>query len=654
MTEYLAFGLLGLGAGALYAALALGLVLTYQSSGVVNFGHGALAMYSTYTYVLLANHGDLLNPFPGPARIHLGDLPAPVCFAITMVVATVLALLLFVLVFRPIRNGSALTKVVASVGVMVTLQSIVTLRTPGGDQVLPSILPSEAVSVLGIRIAQDRLWILALVLALTAVLVVVFRATRFGLATRAVAQCEKGALVLGYSPSTIGAANWVLGSCVAAAVGILVVSMTGLNATRFSLFIVPALGAALVARFESLVVAVGTGLALGAAEAVLQRLLLDVPPLATAGLAQGLPFLLIIGVMAFRGAGLPQRGEEHQRTLPHAHPPRASGRYVAISAVLVVVSGAVLDGSDRVALITSLIGILLCLSLVVPTGFLGQTSLAQMTFAGVGGFGVAKLTSDLGVPFPIAPLLAAAAAMLVGLVLGLPALRVRGVNLAILTIGASVAVQSMVFQNADLTGGANGSRVARPTIAGINLGISGDVAFEYPRYAFVLTVGAFLLAVTVLVLNLRRSATGRQMLAVRGGERAAEASGIDVRSIKLFGFALSAFIAGLAGALMGYQQGQISFSSFSPFASLAVLATAYLGGIANVSGAVIGGLAFANGVFVLILDRIVELGPSGHSLLAGLLVVWYAVVHPSGLAGDLLRVAERVRARRGPSTTGAS
>jgi len=170
-----------------------------------------------------------------------------------------------------------------------------------------------------------------------------------------------------------------------------------------------------------------------------------------------------------------------------------------------------------------------------------------------------------------------AAAVPVGLLIGLPALRVRGVNLAVITLAAAAAIDALVFNPSWFSGGLGGRTVPPPTIFGLNLGVAAGNS--YPRVVF----GVFLLVVVTLVglsvARMRGSATGRMLIAVRSNERAAAAAGIRVAPAKLFAFALSAFIAGLGGGLLGYLQGTVSAPTFATFTSLSLLAIAYVAGI---------------------------------------------------------------------------
>jgi branched-chain amino acid transport system permease protein len=279
-----------------------------------------------------------------------------------------------------------------------------------------------------------------------------------------------------------------------------------------------------------------------------------------------------------------------------------------------------LHGQDRLALDTSLVGALVCLSIVVLTGWSGQISLAQMAFAGVAGFSLSRLSVDVGIPFPAAPVLAAILAAVAGLVVGLPALRARGVSLAVVTLAGGVAVEEVVFKSPVLTKGFGGSRVPVPGLFGVRLEPSGP--------GFGLLVLAVLLVTALGLAWLRSSGAGRRLLAVRANERAAAAVGIDVTVARLGAFAVSAFLAGVAGTLLGYQQGQLSFASFGAFVSLSYLAVAYLGGIAGIGGALLGGLLVPSGLVFTLLDL------GRYQLLAsGLGLVAVTVVAPGGLTG---------------------
>lgn len=629
---YLVFAVLGLGAGAVYATLALGLVLEHRVSGVVNFAHGAMAAYATYAFVELRSSGDLVLPLVGvPARFHVADrLPFWASLTVAVLLAAAVGLVVNALVFRPLRTAPPLARVVASVGVLITVQAVVVLRFGPGNRPVAPVLPNRPVSLAGAVVPRDRLLLAGVVVILTAVLWAVYRYTRFGLASRAMADDPATAALLGHPTGRLATANWVAASVLAGVGGILVAPITALDPTTYTLLVVPALAAALVGRLSSFTVTAAAALALGIAQSELVLLQDRFGWLPSVGLREGLPLVVIIVAMAVAGRVVPDRSEVVERRLPAA--PR--GRRVLVPATAGVVAVAValfaLGPEDRLGLITSLIGAAVCLSLVLLTGWAGQISLAQMTFAGMAGFGLSKFGQGLGVPFPIAPLIAATVAAVAGLALGLPALRVRGANLAVVTLAGGVAVDELVFRNPGLTGGFGGSTVPSPSLLGLDLGIGrgGD----YPSPVFGLLALAVVAGLALALVAVRRGRSGRRLLAVRANERGAAAAGVDVVGVKLGAFTASAFVAGAAGALLGYSQGNLSYGSFGVFVSLTFLAVAYVGGIASVGGALVGGALVGGGLVFTLLDHVAHWGRY-QPLVVGLGLVVASVVRPDGLAG---------------------
>ncbi len=617
----LVFLLLGLGAGAVYASLGLGLVVVHRVSGVVHVAHGAVAAYVAYVFVELRTAGDLVLPV---GRLDLGEeVPFTAAFAISLGVAAAVGLLAYGLVFRPLRGAPALAGLVASVGLMGTLQALIVLRFGASGRPVPAILPSEQVSLFGAEVPRDRLLLAAIVVTAAAVLWAVYRFTRFGLASRAAADDTTGVALLGWSPDRLAATNWVVASVLAGVGGILVAPVTGLDPVTTTLLVVPALAAALVGRLVSFSATVAAALALGMAQSLILLLQDNYPWVPRSGIREALPLVVIVLALSLgAGARLARAGSG---TGPGSRLPLAGRpRRVTLLATAGTLVGAVgvlgLQGQDRMALVTSLIGALVCLSIVVLTGWSGQISLAQMAFAGVAGFSLSRLATGVGIPFPVAPLLAAALAAVAGLLVGLPALRARGVSLAVVTLAGAVVVEEVVFKSPTLTGGFAGSRVPAPSVVGWRL--------EPADPAFGLLVLAVLVATAVGLARLRMGAAGRQLLAVRANPRAAAVAGVDVTVIRLTAFALSAFLAGVAGALLGYQQGQLSFGSFGVFVSLAYLAVAYLGGIAGIGGALVGGLLVPNGLAFTLLD----LGRY-QLLVSGLGLMLVTVLAPGGLTG---------------------
>ncbi len=638
--------MLGLGAGAVYAGLGMGLLITFRGSGVINFAQGAFAMYATLFFLELRETGDMVFPWAGvPARFHLVDDPGtPVAFAVTMVVAALIGFVVYALVFRPLRHSPPLARVVASVGVMLTLQALAVLRFGTGTRTAKPIFPSEAVELFGVDIPRDRFYLTGVVILMAVVLWLIFQRTTFGLATTAAATNERMSTLLGYSSQRIAAINWVLASVVGAITGILVSPITSVNAAGFTLFVVPALAAVLVGRLSSFGITAAAGLGLGAIQSTVILLQREswFPDFLKTGLREGIPFLAIVIVLFVLGDKLPVRGELASGRLPVALPPAHRIRPLRIGVPVAVLALVAFDGLTRFGLIHSMVMASLLLSLVVLTGFTGQISLGQAALAGVAGFTLARIGD--GLPFPIAPIAAALVATAVGILVGLPALRIRGVQLAVVTLAGAVTIEEMLFKNESFTGGMRGSTVPDPAVGGVDLSISAGSTF--PTLAFGLFALTVLVLMAVLVTNLRLGTTGFRLLAVRSNERAAAALGVNVAATKIYSFGLASFIAAVGGVMLGYERVQLSYGSFDVFVGITILAFAYLGGIASVSGAIIGSMLLGGGLMATLIDEWIGFPSDYQLLVGGLALVLTAVMNPEGIAGGLQLAKRQKEAKR--------
>ena len=310
-----------------------------------------------------------------------------------------------------------------------------------------------------------------------------------------------------------------------------------------------------------------------------------------------------------------------------------------IAAIVGAVALVVFPYDFRQATINSLLGVLICLSLVVIVGFVGQISVVQLALAGVAGFTMSHLTTDLGgvwASFPISLLIGATTATIVGLVIAVSALRVRGVSLVVVTLAAAVALEQFGFLNERWGGQATGSPVKQPELGGLDL--SPDASFrglddKIPSPVFGFLVLAAVILLGLLVANVRRASLGQRMLAVRSNERAAAAAGINVRNTKLTGFGIAAFVAGMAGALYAYNFGSVSYSRFGALAALALIAFTYFGGITMVSGAIIAGIGATEGLLPHTFDRGLGLSGNWAFLIGGIALVVTLLVNPEGIAG---------------------
>ncbi len=488
----------------------------------------------------------------------------------------------------------------------------------------------------------------------------VFRLSRFGLATRAASENEVGAMLVGLSPNELALANTLLTTVAAGGLGVLAASITQLDPTSLPLQVVPALTAALFARFTSFWIACVAGLAIGSLENILYYLQTQswFPTdngVAMPGVQQLLVFGLMVVAMFVRGTSLPSRGELVEQRLPLAPRAQRLGRTALAAAAVAVVALIVLPYDFRQALITSMLAMIMCLSLVVITGFVGQISVVQLALAGVSGFIISHLAVDHGVGFPWGMLIGATGATVCGLLTAASALRVRGVSLAVVTLGAAVAIEKFVFLSTTWGGGSSSSPVPAPKLFGFDLSPYGPfrgVDGKLPSPVFGFFVVAITVGLGVFVANLRRTSLGQRMLAVRSNERAAAAAGIDVRNVKLAAFGISSFIAGIGGALYGYNFSSVTVTRFSALTALSLIAFAYVGGITMVSGAVVAGLISVEALFPYALEKWLGIAGNWALLFGGLALIVTLFQNPDGVAGATYR-KRRLKQRRAAAPPGA-
>lgn len=644
------------------AALAIGLVLTFRASGVVNFAHAATGTYLAFVFFELRQSGDLVLPVLGlPARAHLVDRPTvATALIVTVVLAACVGLLIYGLVFRPLRTAPPLARIVASLGLLLYIQEMVRLRFGGGGGSalfrIGDLLPTGAVRILGVAVPTNRFVLAGLAVATALVLAAVFRSTRFGLATRAAAENERGAVLTGISPDRVAAVNWMLATVLAGLAVILIGSVTKqLDVVSTSLLVVPALAAALLGGMSSFLLTTLAGLAIGMTQAALTHFATveqSLPSwLPRTGIPEAVPFILILVAITLRGRALPTRGALEERYHPAAPSPRHPVRWTVIGAAVATLMMVTMGGAWRLALIVSLIATVVALSSVVLTGWVGQISLAQLAIAGIAGFTTAKLSAEAGVAFPFSAVLAIAVAVGGGLLAGYPAVRVRGATLAVATLGAATAIQALVFSSVALTGGVGGIGAARPRILGLDLGIDARGA-AFPRWQFGVFVIVVVAVCLILVANLRRSTTGLRWLAVRSNERAAAAAGIDVTAMKLLAFGVASALAGIGGVLTAYELTRLSPDVFLVFGALATLALLYLGGVGRIAGALIAGALASGGLLTQALGGNGSVGSKYQVALSGVVLIVVTIVQPDGIAGAVAGLRARLTAHdRAPRST---
>jgi branched-chain amino acid transport system permease protein len=639
MAVVVAFGLLGIGSGGLISGIGLGVVLSYRGAGVINLAAGAIAMLAGFFFWAIR-----LGQFA-----MLSTAPAVI---LTLLFAATAGVAFELLVVRPQRTSTPLAKLLATLGALLACQAGVVLVFGPAARPQPTVLPTQNVIVGGAPVPVYNFVIGVILLAITLGLIAAYRRTTFGAATRAAAENEAHAMLMGLSPGWLSLVNTVLMSVLMGVVGLLAASVIEVDSTTLPLLVVPGLAAAIFGRFTSFGTTFIAGMLIGVGESLLLYASTQswfpnqgMPGIPIPGGQELLSFLILVVAMFVRGGKITARGEVLERRLPRApmprHPVRSTLTYGGIAAVALPL----LPAAFRSALTSSLIWAVLLLSLVIITGYLGQVSVVQLALGGAAGFAVSDFATNFGIGFPWAPIMGVLGATLLGFLCGIPALRIRGVSLAVVTLAAAVAIEAFWFGNASF-GGGSGVTVPAPALFGFGFGpnasLSGlDGAVPSPLFGwFVLVV---LCAVALGVCNLRRSALGQDMLAVRANERAAAAAGVNVAMTKLLGFALSAGVAGVGGVLLAYQSGFITPTTYDTFTSLALIAFGYIAGITTVAGAVFGGLIFTTGLAAFALQYWFGLQGQWFSLAAALLLI-VMLSSPQGIATAVC-YGDRSRAR---------
>jgi len=618
--DVIRFALLGLGLGALYALASQGLMVIYRGSGVLSFAHGAVGMVGAYVHwELKEQHG----------------LPAVVAWPAALAVCAAIGAAAHLGVMRQLQRASPLARIVATLGLYIVLLSGAAIRYGQRVTQVNSELPQNPIELGGITVSVDRFILTGIAVASTVALWALYRYTRFGMATTAVAENQRAASAVGLSPDRIATLNWALGSALAGMASILIAPIVQLQVQTMTNLVLAAMAAALVARFHSFPVALGAGLVLGVVETEAVRYAGDVP-----GLSKSLGALFIVAWLIYRGQALPLRDFFLQR-LPAVG---AGTLRPGVVAAAVVLCGAVIVLVPPIwqdAFVTTFsVGIVL-LSLVVLTGYAGQLSLAQFALAGFGALVAGRLVDVGGWPFLPALLAGVVATVPLGALFALPAVRARGINLAIATLALGTAIELMVFQNGDLVGGFAGTKIGRPSL----FGWSFDAIRTPDRYAIVSMV--FFALMAIMVSNVRRGRTGRRLLAVRTNERAAAALGISVPGVKVYAFALSAGIAAVGGVLYSFRQDVIIYGSIFPnFNSILAVAYGFIGGIGYLFGPMSGSTLAPGSIGANISNEIFSGISRWLPLIGGAIVVLLVLQNQDGITREQLNILP-VLAKRG-------
>ena len=590
----------GLGFGSLAALSGLGLLITYRATGVFNLAHGAIAMIVAYCY--------------WEAVVQQGWpswLAAPLCL---LVLGPLLGVLAFRVVFRPLqlRAAAPVESLVASLGLFVLLVGVAVVVWGVQAQRARALLPVHRWHLGALALPSDTVVDLLFVSLVLGALWLVDRRTRLGIEMRAVVHGRELAELSRIPVDALATLGWAVGSGFAGITGVLLAPELSLTPYGLTLVVLETFAVPVVARLYSLPIAVGAALLIGVGQSELAQLHLS--GRVAGAVLRSLESNLLAVVLLVALLVLPSLREvggdiaRGARFATRTALKRSRGR-VALSRALGVLlmmtplayPGGVLRDAQQVPALA-----LVFVSLVVLTGYSGQISLGHGAYAGLGALIFAKLSGDI-TELP-ALLCGMVAAGIVGLMTGYPAIRRRGLFLALTTFAVGVAVSRFVFQEPVFT---TGVVVRRPELFGVSL--AGDRVF----YAFELIC----LSVGLLVVrNLGRGRLGRALVAVRDSEAGARSVGLDLRGLKVFIFTVSAALAGLGGGLLAQSTLSFDANAFDPvqsslfwFTAVVVFGADSAAGAVAAAGLVvmIGALAGSAdaalvpiGVFALLLGRL--------------------------------------------------
>ncbi|MEY2474851.1 MAG: hypothetical protein QOG87_166, partial [Actinomycetota bacterium] len=559
--------LIGLFNGAIYALAAMGVVLTYKTSGIFNFAYGAVAMFCGFTFWQFRDGWGLSSWIALPL----------VLFVVAPLIGIASERL-----YRPVTALSAEIQIVVSLGVLAFLQALVPLLFGAEDRFLSSIFPSGTFSVTSrLNVSWTQLCTLLLAVAMGGGLYLLLRHTKFGIATQAVVDNRDLAELIGVSGDAVSRVAWIISSVFAALVGILLSANSRLDVYTLVLVVIFCFAPAVLGRLVSLPLAFGGAIGLGVLQGVLAKW-------GSSGvMAQvqaSIPYLALFALLLLYGGRLKEvRSSFEALSSARLQSTRRFWRTAAGLGAVALVLPAFINDSLLGNVTSGAVYATVALTLIVLTGWSGQISLAQFSFVGVGAFTAGHLAGPNGGGFFAAALLGALIAVPLGLIIGLPSLRLSGLYLALATMAFALTLDTLVFSQRSISGGVTGMTVARPRI--------GSFSFASTTRFYYLSILIFALFAVGAAL-LRQGPVGRRLQMMRDAPVAAATFGVNLTLTKLAVFALSGAGAAFAGALFGSMRRSISPNDFAFGASLGLLLLVVLGGRALVGGAVIAGVVY--------------------------------------------------------------
>jgi branched-chain amino acid transport system permease protein len=617
VNELVDYVIRGIPFGCVYALVAIGLVLTYKTSGVFNLAFAAQAFTSAAVFYEL--------------RVNDEWAIIPAFVVAVVIVAPLIGFVLERFLFRHLRTAPTVAKLVTTLGLLVAIPEIVKLWF-GSEAAYgpPPLWPKDfAIYRFGDYAIDGGQ---AATLIATAVCVValtlLFRYSTIGLRMRAVVESPRMTSLLGINADRVSSVAWMLSSLVAGLAGVLLAPLFAqLAAPYFTVLLVAAIAAAAFGRLTSIPLALLGGLLLGVLQGILAGYLPTDSVLAT-GLRPALPFVVLFLLLLF-WPGLRQQREITDPLsgvdppppgLAAEHRSRALTRATHVVGVAVVVAGLAialfsLDDFWLLIVTKAVVFSVIFLSITVITGLAGQISLCQASFAAVGGFTTAQLVNTWDLPVLVTVAAGTILAAIVGGLLAIPVLRLGGIYLALATLAFAMMFDSIIVPLDWVGGDLFPLKVPRPEL------VASD-------HAFLLFSVAVLAVVGTLVLLVRRGTTGQFLDALRGSETAATAIGINAARSRVVAFALSAGIAGLGGALLAMFENQANYAgNFTPFAGLFWMVLVVTISARTVEGAIAAGFAFA---LVPELLKTLGLPTEVQYILFGLGALTYAR-HPEGI-----------------------
>ena len=563
MTSYLPFIIFGLITGAIYGISAMGLVLTYKTSGVFNVAHGATSAVGAYIfYELRQVHG---VPWPIAAVVAVGIF-GPVSGLVLERMAAALA-------------GVTVTyKIVATVGLFVCIQAGIGLIYGANSTfVFDTFLPqSEAFSVEGVSVTWDNLLDMAFGVGLAVVLWLLFTRTRLGVSMRGVVDDPALLDMTGEAPTKVRRRAWMLGSTLTAVSGVLfAAAQQQLDISVLSLLVVQAFGAAALARFTSLPLAFLGGLAVGLIQKLVAKEVATMPDLQ--GLDLNVPFIILFLTLLV----VPRHKLVEVGRSVKMRPPRPSRLSTPTRSVIWTVVGVAAliaphtAGSHLIAWNQAASQVVLFLSLGLLVRTSGQISLCHIAFAAVGACAFGHAVTN-GVPWGVAVLWGGLVVVPVAAFIAIPAIRLSGLYLALATLGFGIFVAQFAYGKSYMFGYGN-LETRRPE----GFSVGQDIRFYY------LLLGIAVAAIA-LILVVERSRLGRLLRGMADSPTALSTLGVNLNMSRVIVFCISGFLAGISGATYASLFGSVSQESFGYFQSLLVLAVLTISGSRTVTAAIVG------------------------------------------------------------------